>query len=57
MFCTLRRTLVLLSILLLGTLLPACGKKGPLYLPLPDDQPPAVKPVTPTPQPSAVTPP
>ena len=57
MFCTLRRTLVLLSILLLGALLPACGKKGPLYLPLPDDQPPAARPVTPTPQPHAVTPP
>ena len=57
MFYTVRRTLVLSSILLLGALLPACGKKGPLYLPAPDDQPPAASPATPTPQPPAVTPP
>jgi predicted small lipoprotein YifL len=45
-----RRTLVLSSILLLASLLPACGKKGPLYLP--QDKPMAPAPAAPATQPT-----
>ena len=53
----LRRVLLLSSIVLFGTLLSACGKKGPLYMP---DHKPMVPAATPTPlptQPPAVAPP
>jgi predicted small lipoprotein YifL len=53
MVYTLRRTLVLLSIFLLATLLPACGKKGPLYMPDNKPKAPVEAPAPPATQPSA----
>ncbi len=50
-----RRTLVLSSIILLATLLPACGKKGPLYLPQDKPRAPAATPAAPA-TPSSVEP-
>lgn len=53
MVYTLRRTLVLSSIFLLATLLPACGKKGPLYMPDNKPKAPVETPATPATQPPA----
>ncbi len=53
MVYTLRRTLVLSSIFLLATLLPACGKKGPLYMPDNKPKTPVETPATPATQPPA----
>lgn len=52
-----RRVLLLSSIVLFGTLLAACGKKGPLYMPDHKPKAPAEVPATPPAQSPAVPPP
>lgn len=51
-----RRTLLLSWMLLLATLLPACGKKGPLYLPQDKPKAPAAVPAAPAATPPPVEP-